>query len=331
MVQTRTVARWLASHGIAVHPLVPGQKTPVGLCDRCRPPRDDRPSPLYIRHEIDDCRCIPAGRPCHGVRAATTDVERVDAWWGADPRCGVGVACGPSEIVILDIDTHGGTPPTDPLPGVDVDARGWTSGWDTIAALATARGQGLPWDTHPTITVATPSGGLHAWYRVDDPWQWTPGAGQIGWQVDLRAAWAYGIAPGTRAGGGVYTAVGSCRTIAPLPDWLAADLRRVGHYRTPTPPPSPINREAVTRTGARYVDAVVSAEVEAVSSASAGTRNARLWEAARALGRFVGTGDLSMSDIERDLTGAASAAGLGAGETAATIASGIRAGLRRAA
>lgn len=329
------IADWLAGHGIAVHPLIPGRKLPVGQCERCRPPRADRPNPLYIPHEIDDCRCITAGRPCHGVRAATTDVTRVEQWWTQDPRCGVGVACGPSGIVIIDIDAHGGTPPADPLPGVEhgTDATSWTSGWDTLDALCAARGTRRPWEVEPTLTVATPSGGLHAWYRVEDPWRWTSGAGRIGWQIDLRASWGYGIAPGTWTPQGAYEAVGTCRTIAPLPAWLAEDLRRVGHYREPVRA-IPSNRRTLPtpqRTGARYVDAIIRAEVDAVASCSAGTRNQRLWEAARALGRFITTGQLAPSDIERELTAAASACGLRAGEAAASIASGLRHGMRRAA
>ncbi|MFF9488148.1 bifunctional DNA primase/polymerase [Streptomyces sp. NPDC014676] len=83
------VAHWCAARGWPVHPLAPGRKTPAAN----RPDRWDR------RHCRRSCACLPAGRPCHGFHAATTDQHRIDTWWDATPTAGVGVTCDPSDLM----------------------------------------------------------------------------------------------------------------------------------------------------------------------------------------------------------------------------------------
>ncbi|MFE1576240.1 bifunctional DNA primase/polymerase [Streptomyces fradiae] len=337
------VARWCAAQGWAVHPLNPGTKLPPANCRRCARPSSRRPNPQYIEHETTDCRCIEAGGHCHGVRAATTDPARIDRWWSAEPRFGVGVACGASGLVILDVDDHAdASRPAngDYLPGVELpdSARPvvFRSGWDTIAALCEVRNAPLPWLDPPTLTVLTAGGGLQAWFRVTDPDQWHPGAGRLGWQLDLRAGRSYGIAPGTVTASGSYRALGDCRTVAPLPSWLDADLRRTGHYRKPETAQQRKTARQLLATiqrpkGGAYVEAVVRAEVEQVAGAATGTRNATLYSAARALGRFIPTGQLSESEIEACLMAAGAAAGLYDAEMRSAIRSGVRAGISKGA
>jgi len=302
---------------------------------RCRQTIDGEANPLYIPHEIDKCRCIPAGRHCHGVRAATTDPDLIDRWWAEDPRYGVGVACGPSGLVILDIDNHGTDRPenSDILPGVavDQDAADFESGWDTIAALCAVRNAKLPWIEPPTLSVLTPSGGLHAWFRVEDAEQWRQGAGKLGWQIDLKAGWGYGIVPGTATRKGPYRALGDCRTVAELPAWLAADLKRAGHHKgAQQARPNHTAKQLLARIqrpkGDRYVAAAVRAEVERVTSAASGTRNETVFSAARALGRFIPAGQLSEPEVEDLLNAAAQVAGLSENEARTAVRSGIRAG-----
>ncbi|WP_231634175.1 bifunctional DNA primase/polymerase, partial [Streptomyces clavuligerus] len=86
-------ALWCAAQGWPVHPLAPGRKTPAPNCGDCR----DRP------HPPQECDCIPAGRWCHGFHAATTDPALITAWWTRQPRFGVGVACGPAGLVVIDL------------------------------------------------------------------------------------------------------------------------------------------------------------------------------------------------------------------------------------
>lgn len=335
---TYRVARWMAAQGWYVHPLAPGTKIPPGNCPRCSPKNGQ-----YIPHSTDECRCIEAGGYCHGVRAATTDTDRIDRWWTAEPRFGVGVACGPSGLVILDVDDHANTEAPangDYLPGVelaeDVTASSFRSGWDTIAALCEVRNAPLPWVDPPTLTVLTAGGGLQAWFRVEGADRWHPGAGQLGWQLDLRAGRSYGIAPGTVTAAGEYRAQGDCRTVAQLPAWLDADLRRTGHYREPEPErPRRSARQmlaAIQRPkGPAYVEAAVRAEVEQTANAASGTRNATLYSSARSLGRFVPAGHLSEAEVEECLMAAARAAGLSEGEAQSAIRSGVRAAITKGA
>ena len=45
----------------------------------------------------------------HGVKDATTDPDKIRAWWTKRPDANIGVACGePSGIVVLDLDARSG-------------------------------------------------------------------------------------------------------------------------------------------------------------------------------------------------------------------------------
>jgi hypothetical protein len=53
--------------------------------------------------------CIPRGkRPVtkHGWHDATTDEAKIRAWWTKTPQANVGIACGPSNLAVFDVD-HG--------------------------------------------------------------------------------------------------------------------------------------------------------------------------------------------------------------------------------
>ncbi len=236
-VASRDVARWCAVRGWPVHPLAAGRKTPAANCDSCR----------GSQHPPQKCPCHEQGRWCHGFHAATTNQERINEWWGAHPAFGVGVSCGPANLVVIDVDAHASQVPARGLllPGIDihpdVNLDGLTSGFDTLGLLAALRRQPNPVDDETTLRVRTPSGGLHIWYSNPDPqvrYRLSTGSGTkaaLAWQVDIRADGGYIVAPSTRTGSGIYEPVGSTRRPAPLPEWLAHDLRRTGH--TPTAQP----------------------------------------------------------------------------------------------
>lgn len=256
------------------------------------------------------------------------------------PGAGVGVAAGPSGLVILDVDNHGAEPPENDayLPGVDLDdvqPGAFVNGWDTIAALAEVRSAPLPWLDPPTLTVMTPSGGLHAWFRVEHPERWRQSASKLGWQVDIKAGWGYGIAPGTTTEKGEYRAVGDVRTIADMPAWLAADLKRTGHYVEPDPVRQRMTAKrllsAMRPMNSRYVEKAVRAEVEQLAATAEGGRNAATYAAARALGRFIPAGQLSEAEVEDLVVNAACTAGLSEREARTAARSGIKAGRARGA
>ncbi|MGK5496633.1 bifunctional DNA primase/polymerase [Streptomyces sp. URMC 125] len=309
-------ARWCASRGWPVHPLAPGRKTPAGNCAPCRRPG----------HTREGCGCPRAGRWCHGFHAATLDFARIEQWWGAHPDLGVGVACGPAGLVIIDIDAHDRPLPDRDrlLPGISipagVDLTGLANGFHTIAVLAALRGAISPADDESTLRVRTPSGGLHVWYRAHrgHRWQCSAGAGgsrALAWQVDVRAHGGYIVAPGTVTAAGVYTPVGPVREPAPLPSWLARELERTGHLppaHVPTPRPVPPRaRQAVLAAGGgrgaveRVLGAVL-AEVAACAAVPEGAAfSEKLNRAAYTAGGLVAAGHMTHRDAERVLNEAA--------------------------
>ncbi|MGW9242558.1 bifunctional DNA primase/polymerase [[Kitasatospora] papulosa] len=338
--QPVTVALWLAGQGIHVHPLLPGKKFPPRSCNRCSPGTTAEPNPLYIKHTPEDCRCIAAGRYCHGVRAATTSVARIEAWWTEMPKAGVGIAAGPSNLVIIDVDRHENVPApttTTLLPGlvppVDLDLQTVQDGMDVLGLLCEIRRQPLLGTDPETMTVQTPSGGVQYWYRVADGTQWKPDSKKLGWQIDVKAAWGYGIAPGTWTPKGTYTAVGACRSIAALPPWLAEELDRTGHRRRPAAPrPAPGTwKPRVTDNGNKLVAEAFRKSLENVASAPNGQVSDTLNGVAYYLGRFVGAGYLQQAAVHDAITSAAAHRGVDPSERKAqeTIRRGIEAGMRQ--
>lgn len=330
------VARWCAAQGWPVHPLARGAKTPARNCPACR----------GGAHPPSACPCRSAGRWCHGFHAATTDAAQIDGWWSAD-RFGVGVACGPAGLVVIDIDAHGGALPARDrlLPGIDipadVDLTGLANGFHTLGVLAALRGERSPALDHCTLRVSTPSGGLHVWYRTEPGrgWLCSTGSGRsraLAWQVDVRAHGGYIIAPGTVTRTGTYTALGSCRTPAPLPAWLAAELIRTGHTANTTVGTMPgrpvltrrsvvppVRRGRGTRAGAAPVLIGVLGDLDVCARVPAGAGfTERLNRAAYTVGGLVAAGRLDPDVGERALVEAAESVRPGQTERARRIISG---------
>jgi len=266
----------LAAVGWHIVPLSPVSKRPLANCPACR----DKPA--GPPHRIEDCPCLPAGRWCHGVRAATTDPARLTAWWHDEPAAVPGVAAGSSGLVLIDIDTHGDPLPADLatglLPGIDLAAEpisphAWRhralflDGRDSLQLLAQLRGGPHPWPPgpgHQPVTVATPSGGRHLWYRapagnlrqvLSDP----AGRHGLAWQVDIKAGWSYGIAPGATTGAGTYAVLaGTVAVPGEIPGWLAREVTRVAAARPTAPSAAPLLSAAgAPGRGVTYLDTVI--------------------------------------------------------------------------
>ncbi|MGW7729431.1 bifunctional DNA primase/polymerase [Streptomyces canus] len=343
MVAARSlaIAGWCARRGWPVHPLAAGRKTPAANCGECR----------EHTHSPAQCPCLPAGRWCHGFHAATLDQQRITRWWGADPDLGVGVACGPAGLVVIDIDAHSAAPPSRHriLPGITIgdhiDLAGLANGFHTLAVLAALRGRPNPADDTATLRVRTPSGGLHVWYRSTDNrrWQCSSGSSQgraLAWQVDVRAHGGYIIAPGTTTRHGTYTPLGDAREPTPLPAWLAQELERTGHLPAPTvPAPRPVPpraQQAVLAAGGgrarlSHVLAAILAPVQECGRASEGTGfSDALNRAAYTLGGLVAAGRLLQDEAEQALRETATAVRPGQERRAEQIIrSGMTEGLKR--
>ncbi|MFF8646378.1 bifunctional DNA primase/polymerase [Streptomyces sp. NPDC015345] len=339
--QSLTTARQCAVRGWPVHPLAPGRKTPAANCARCRQPG----------HVRTNCPCASAGRWCHGFHAATLDQQRITQWWNPRPEYGVGVACGPAGLVVIDIDAHQAQVPSRDriLPGIpigeQVDLTGLANGFHTLAVLAALCGQPCPATDRTTLRVRTPSGGLHIWYQTtpDLGWQCSTGSGRaraLAWQVDVRAHGGYIIAPGTTTTAGAYTPLDGAREPAPLPLWLAGELERTGHRTTPSvPAPRPVPPRArqaglAAGGGREHIQRTLTAALAEIAdcgrvAAGAGFSD-RLNRAAYTLGGLIAAGYLPHDATERALRDTAAAARPGQERRAEQIIrSGLSAGLQR--
>ncbi|MFF7242081.1 bifunctional DNA primase/polymerase [Streptomyces collinus] len=310
--QALAAASWCARRGWPVHPLAPGTKIPAANCSECR----SHP------YSPADCPCLPAGRWCHGFHAATLDQTRIQQWWSQHPDFGIGVACGPAGLLVVDIDAHTAQPPARDriLPGIPIadhiDLTGLANGFHTFAVLAALRGQPSPADDETTLRVRTPSGGMHVWYRVTDNRRWQSSVGSspsraLAWQVDIRAHGSYIIAPGTTTRRGTYRAIGEARNPAPLPTWLAQELERTGHMPAPhIPAPRPVPpraQQAVCAAGGgrdrmQHALATILAPVEACGQVAEGAGfSDTLNRAAYTLGGLIAAGRLPRAESAQAL------------------------------
>jgi hypothetical protein len=259
--------------------------------------------------------CAPGGkRPAlrgSWQDLATTDPAVIRRWWNTLPY-NIGIACGPSGLVVLDLD----------LPGHRQarrdDAAGQASGADALAGLCRRLGQPVP----VTFTVRTPSGGRHLYFTAQDAGV-RNSAGRLGPLIDVRGSGGYVVAQGSLVGGSPYVVTTPLRPV-PFPSWITALLQQ------PDPPPSPAayGRTTQIRDGSAYAVAALREEAGRVATAPEGTRNDTLNRAAFSLGQLAAAGLLPPQEITTALTEAATHAGLTAGEADRTIRSGMSAGTR---
>jgi hypothetical protein len=227
----------------------------------------------------------PPGHPCagecgtdgHGWRDATTDVDRIRAWWTRWPRIpAYGIATGPAGLVVIDLDRGKGDPPTVVLPDQgehEPVPPGITDGAEVLAWAIHRDGADLAAVTD-TLTVTTPSGGRHLYYTAHHPASGLVvrssvgySAGRvtgIGWCIDVRAAGGYVLGPGsrirTRHGWGLYRALPGPCDPRPLHPFLQARLaanNASAHTHSPETPdaariPSAVSAPGVHGAGAGH-------------------------------------------------------------------------------
>ncbi|HEX6970317.1 MAG TPA: bifunctional DNA primase/polymerase [Micromonosporaceae bacterium] len=301
MLDLLTAALGYAERGWHVFPLRPGDKRPA-----------------FPNHAAVDCtgsdpRCRAAGRHLGWEERATTCPDRIRRAWSTRPY-GIGIACGPSNLVVVDLDTPkpGQTPP----PGYDPH----TDGMTVFTDLCHRHSQQID----PTYTVTTGRGGTHLYYQHPDSGpKLRNTAGALGWLVDTRAHGGYVVAAANTIAGRPYTVTLDCDP-TPLPGWLAGLL-------TPTRPPAQARSVPVTlpadRHG-RYIAAAIRRQLAHLTAAAEGTRNHALFTSAVALGQLAAGGALTEADVYAVLEPAALSIGLRPGEITRTIASGLRTGAR---
>lgn len=279
----------------------------------------------------------PRGKyPLRGFTAweqhATTDPDVIARFWERRP-CNIGVACGPSHLVVIDLDR----PKPGERPPADHATRGLTTGEDVFRDLCERHGQPYPADT---LTVTTRRGGTHLYFTAPPGITLGNTSGDkgngLGRLIDTRGRGGYVVGPGSHValpdGTGTYTITNPAPP-APLPAWLAALLATPPTATTPPAGMRPRLADLDHVRLSRYGRAALAGEVERVAGAPVGGRNRALNLAAWKLGKLIARGVLPREVVEHALTDAAEAANARGNpnsprEIAAVIAAGITAGMR---
>jgi len=197
---------------------------------------------------------------------ATSDLDQIKEWWagGEFTGCPVGIATGPgSGVWILDIDTKHGI-----------------NGFEVFRDLAKANGAGVEEFTR-TMTVATPSGGAHLYFRWDETVLRQKGvhnsSGLLGPGIDVRGIGGLVKAPGCGGYQVVPRAGIRSTVIVPAPDWLVKLTRKPEREARDEPQFEP-SSAAAEREAERVLDRL--------GNAAPGTRNNELNVAAFRLGKL---------------------------------------------
>jgi hypothetical protein len=192
-----------------------------------------------------------------GFKAATRDARQIADWWRRSPAANIGIACGASAIVVLDIDTKAGAEPREILSRYD------RAGAPVVGTgLAPERNE-----RHPRSL--TGRRGVQVYFRGEMP----SAARLVIDGVEIKGVGGYVVAPPSVHPCGVEY-VGQLPPVAdlpPIPVWLPALVRR------PERRPFPI--------AAREPDPsrVLAGLVRVVREAGVGNRNhATFWAVHRA-------------------------------------------------
>lgn len=110
---------------------------------------------------------------------ATSDPEQIKAWTEDYPMCNFALACGPSNIAVLDVDVKNNKP-----------------GLESLRSLESRVGP-LP----NTIIILTPSGGRHYYFKG----KVKSGTDKLGPGLDIKSAGGYVLLPGSVTKEGAYT------------------------------------------------------------------------------------------------------------------------------
>lgn len=252
-------------------------------------------------------RCVPVTPRRSGfwkgyINDATTDLDTLERWARAYPRCNWSVIPEGSGVWALDVD----------VPSDDHMADG--TAW--LRAMVERHGQ-LPRGPH-----GRSGGGGHLFVFRDTGAPIKRQSGYPAPGIDPRAARVqFTIAPSRHSRGGLYRwALAPWDAPPPeAPAWLLAAVA------PPPPKPLPKRPRVPTTDVARRS---LARALDAIASAASGTRNATLNRQAFVAARWIASGLLDETEAVAALYAAGRAVGLPDPEVRTTIKSGVLAGLR---
>lgn len=259
----------------------------------------------------------PAKRCMRGIywrKDRTTDVKTLESWWRMEPDALPAISLETVGLFVVDLDRHH-------------EEQDGVAAWQELTAKY--GDPGAP-------AVGTPSGGMHLYFRQPEGEPLGNHRGILPAGIDVRGAGGYVIAPGaTLPDKRTYY---GCNHLAvtqgavPAPDWLLAMIRTKKEPDKPANTmvvytPSLLNLPSDARVKA-YAEAAFAAELDKLRSAPKGARNNTLNECAFSIGTLVGAGWISEPEASKMLLYNALVSGLDRVETMATIASGLKAGMR---
>jgi hypothetical protein len=139
----------------------------------------------------------------HGLYSASTSPERIKRWWSIVATANIGIACGLSSLVVVDIDYR---------PDRD-GAESWRKLIDKYGPRV-----------EQTYHVMTGSGGRHLYYREPKDVALRSGSNALGLGIDLKTHGGYVIAPPSyHWSGNFYKAIGG--NLKPFPKVLLRELQ----------------------------------------------------------------------------------------------------------
>lgn len=207
---------------------------------------------------------------------------------------GIGIACGASGLLIVDLD------------GPAAEDR-WAEIIAEHGVIETLE-----------VTTGRPDGGRHLWLRTDDPR--AVNSNRL-LPVHTRGRGGYCIAPPSAHPSGARYRWRTRRPIAAAPEWLLRLLE--------PPPPPPVGERRELRPGERltpYGRAALEGLADHVLASAEGTRNERFHTSARRAGRLFAAGEIDEHIAHDVLCAAARSIGLDDREIEQTWRSGFQFG-----
>ncbi|MGI9092668.1 MAG: bifunctional DNA primase/polymerase [Mycobacteriales bacterium] len=250
--------------------------------------------------------CRPGGKlpaTSHGFKDAARDPATIAGWWTALPAANIGLSAGATGLVVIDLD--GGQ-------GID--------NWRQLR------------EQHPgtpvTLTAATP-GGAHLYYCADPKRPVGCSASRLAPKVDTRGLGGYVVAPPSRRPDGLYGWMPGPTELTELPvvpAWIIDALTDLGTPERGGTRSTPLwaqQRDPLNLRPHGQARSILTGLVSTVLDSAAGTRNSRLYWAARRAGEHIADGRLVRLQAVAALERAGRDCGLDDRECQRTIASAL--------